>query len=539
MDALERRRMAHVVAPPTVKRPGEGVSCTAAVTDRCLPMGGRAVASNFRYPPRVPEPVFTAVALTITGVLLGASVLASRTSGRIGVPVALLFLAIGMASGLAGLQFDDHRIAFRLGTVALILILLDGGLSTPAASVRRVLAPASVLATAGVAATALVAAAGARAVGLPWDAALLLGAIVSSTDAAAVFSVLRGARIHLRRRVAEVLEVESGLNDPMAVILTVSFTEAMTEGRTPGLAMIGGAALQIAVGLVVGIGLGRAGRFALARAHLAAGGLYPVLTLALAFAAFGAATLLHGSGFLAVYVLAVVLGNGPLPYRTGLVRVHDAMAWFAQVSMFLLLGLLADSARVAAVAGPGILLALLLAFVARPVAVAPCLAPFRFAAREVVFVSWVGLRGAVPIILATYPVLAGAPGARRIFDLVFFVVLVSTLVQGVSIRALARKLDLEVPGPPAPRAVLEIVSREALSGEVLSFYVEAASAVAGSTIAELPFPEGATVMLVVRGHELVPPRGPTVLAPGDHVHVFTRPEEKPLVLLLFGREEEG
>ncbi len=485
------------------------------------------------------EPLPTAIALAATGVLLAVSVLASRTSGRAGVPVALLFLSVGIAAGhLAGIHFDDHRLAFRAGTVALVLILFDGGLSTPVASLRRVLAPASVLATAGVAATALLAALGARLVGLTWLQAGLFGAIVSSTDAAAVFSVLRSARIQVRRRVAHVLEIESGVNDPMAVILTLGFTAALAEGRAPGWGLLAEAALQLAVGLVAGWLVGRGGRLVLGRVRLAAGGLYPVLTLALAFIAFGAATLLHGSGFLAVYVAGVVLGNGPLPYRTGLVRVHDAMAWFSQVAMFLVLGLLADPARLGAVALPGLALAILLAVIARPAAVVACLLPFRFSAREVAFIAWVGLRGAVPIILATYPVLAGVGGALRIFDLVFFVVVVSTLLQGAPIRWLVRRLELEVAGPPAPRAVLEIVSREPLAGEVLSFYVEPASAVAGSAIADLPFPEGATVMLIVRGHELVPPRGRTVLDPGDHVHVFTRPEEKPLVTLLFGRQEE-
>jgi cell volume regulation protein A len=485
------------------------------------------------------EPLPTALALAATGILLAASVLASRGSGRAGVPVALLFLLVGMAAGsVAGIGFDDHRLAFRAGTVALVLILFDGGLSTPVASLRRVVAPSAVLATFGVAATALIAALAARAVGLPWAEAGLLGAIVSSTDAAAVFSVLRSARIQLRRRVAHVLELESGVNDPMAVILTLGFTSALAQHRAPGVELVGEIILQLAVGLGVGWAVGRAGRFVLPRARLAAGGLYPVLTLAVAFLSFGAATLLFGSGFLAVYVTAVTLGNGPLPYRTGLVRVHDAMAWFSQVAMFLLLGLLAAPARLWAIALPGLALALFLVFVARPVSVVACLAPFRFAPREVAFISWVGLRGAVPIILATYPVLAGVEGGRRIFDLVFFVVVVSTLLQGAPIRWLSRRLDLVVPGPPSPRAVLEIVSRDPLAGEVLSFYVEPASAVAGSAIADLPFPEGATVMLVVRGHELVPPRGPTTLEPGDHVYVFAKPGEKALVHLLFGREEE-
>jgi potassium/hydrogen antiporter len=485
------------------------------------------------------EPLPTAIALVAAGVLLGLSVLASRTSGRIGVPVALLFLLVGIAAGsVGGIRFGDYRLAFRAGTVALVLILFDGGLSTPAESLRRVIAPAGLLATLGVAATALLAALAARALGVPWLEASLFGAIVSSTDAAAVFSVLRSARIQVRRRVAHVLEIESGLNDPMAVILTLGFTAALAEGRSPGWRMAVGAAVQLGVGLVVGWAVGRGGRFVLGRARLAAGGLYPVLTLALAFVAFGAATLLEGSGFLAVYVAAVVLGNGPLPYRAGLTRVHDAMAWFSQVAMFLLLGLLAEPGRLLGVALPGLALALFLVFVARPASAVACLLPFRFSPREIAFTAWVGLRGAVPIILATYPVLAGVAGAHRIFDLVFFVVVVSTLLQGTPIRWLVRKLDLEVPGPPPPRAVLEIVSREQLSGEVLSFYVERASAVSGSAIADLPFPEGASVMLVVRGHELVPPRGSTVLEPGDHIYVFTRPEEKPFVQLLLGRQEE-
>lgn len=477
--------------------------------------------------------------LLVGGLLLGTAALASRTSGRFGLPIALLFLFVGLGAGAAGLRFEDYRLAFQVGTVALILILFDGGLSTPVAGLRRVVAPAAVLATAGVAATAFLAAAGARVVGLGWPQALLFGAIVSSTDAAAVFSVLRNAGIQLRRRLANVLELESGVNDPMAVILVVAFTGAVAAGETPGPALLGDIALQLVVGVVVGLAAGRGGRLVLARARLAAGGLYPVLTLALAFVAFGLATLLEGSGFLAVYTAAVVLGNGNLPYRTSLVRVHDAVAWMAQVSMFLLLGLLADLGRLSRVALPGLALALLLAFVARPAAVLGCLAPFRFPRREIAFVSWVGLRGAVPIILATFPVLAGVSGAVHVFDLVFFAVVISTALQGTSIRWLALRLGLAMPEAPAPRAVLEIVSRDPLAGEVLSFYVERESAVAGATLADLPFPEGARVMLIVRGRELVPASGQTVLGPGDHVHVFARPDDKPFVLLLFGREEEA
>jgi cell volume regulation protein A len=488
------------------------------------------------------EPVPTAVALVATGILLAVSVVFSRTSGRLGIPVALLFLAVGMAAGsegIGGIRFEDYALAFRVGTVALVLILFDGGLNTPVASLRQVFGPAAVLATAGVAATAALLALGARAIGLPWPEALLLGAVVSSTDAAAVFGVLRNARIQLRRRVALTLEVESGANDPMAVILTLGFTEALVAGGAPGWGLLAAAALQMAVGVGAGVAIGWAGRWILARARLAASGLYPVLSLAIAFVAFGAPTLLHGSGFLAVYVAAVVLGNGPLPYLSGLRRVHDAMAWFSQVSMFLLLGLLAFPSRIAQVAGPGLALGLLVAFVARPLAVVASLLPFRYRPAEIAFIAWVGLRGAVPIILATFPVLAGVSGAQRVFDLVFFIVVVSVLVQGSTLRWAARKLGVESPGPPPPKAVLEILSTQQLGGEVLPFYVEPASAVAGSRISDLPFPERSAVMLIVRGRDVVAARGRTVLRPGDHVYVFAPPEEKPFVQLLFGRAEEG
>ncbi len=487
------------------------------------------------------EPLPTAIALLVMGILLGVSAIASRTSGRLGIPFVLLFLLVGVLAGSEGIgriPFEDYRLTFRVGTVALVLILFDGGLNTAMSSIRRALAPAAVLATVGVAGTAVVMSLGARALGIPWPAALLLGAIVSSTDAAAVFSMLRGSGIRIRPRLGDLLEIESGVNDPMAVILTLAVTDAVTHGEVPGLAVAGEAILQLGVGILAGLGIGYGGRWLLAKVRLAASGLYPVLSLAIAFFAFGAPTLAWGSGFVAVYVAAVVLGNAPLPYLAGLRRVHDAMAWFSQVAMFLLLGLLAFPTRLASVAGPGLALGLFLAFVARPIVVAACLAPFRIPRRELVFVSWVGLRGAVPIMLATFPVFAGVEGAKHVFDLVFFVVVVSALVQGTTVRWLARKLELETAGPPPPRALLEIMSTQRLSGEVMSFYVEPASAVAGSRISDLPIPEGSAVMLVVRGRDLVAARGRTVLEPGDHVYVFTPPEEKSFVQLMFGRQEE-
>jgi cell volume regulation protein A len=488
------------------------------------------------------EPLPTAIALTAVAVLLGVSALGSRASGRLGIPFALLFLLVGMAAGSEGLgriHFEDYQLTFRVGTVALVMILFDGGLNTELRSLRAVIAPAALLATAGVAGTALLTALGARALGSSWGHALLVGAIVSSTDAAAVFSTLRGAGVGVKARLAHLLEVESGGNDPMAVILTLTVTSALASGGAWSAWVPVEIVLQLAVGIAAGVGIGLGGRLLLGRVRLAASGLYPVLTIAIALLAFGAPTLLRGSGFVAVYAAAIVLGSGDVPYLPGLRRVHDSIAWFSQVSMFLLLGLLAFPSRVAAVAGPGLALGLFLALVARPLVVTLLLLPFRFPAREVTFVAWVGLRGAVPVMLATFPVLAGVEGASRVFDLVFFVVVVSAVVQGTTIRALARWLGIQAPLTPAPRAVLEVLSTQALRGEVVSYYVEAASAVAGSRISELPIPDGSAVMLVVRGRELVAARGRTVLHPGDHVYVFTTPPEKPFVQLLFGREEEG
>jgi cell volume regulation protein A len=489
------------------------------------------------------EPHSTALLLLGLGVLMSVSALFSRASGRFGVPVALVFLALGIVAGSEGLgriPFENYALAFRLGTVALVLILFDGGLNTPLGAVKEGIRPAVVLATLGVVGTAGVIAVGAHLLfGIGWPHALLLGAVVSSTDAAAVFSVLRGSGIHLQRRVGITLELESGLNDPMAVILTLAMTQSIASGTHPGWALLGEVVVQLAVGGAGGIALGHAARHLLNRVRLPAAGLYPVLTLALAFLAFGLPTLFHGSGFLAVYAAAVVAGNGPLPHRAGLLRVHDALAWFSQVVMFLLLGLLVFPSRLITVGWEGLGLGLLLAFVARPLVVALCLAPFRYPLREVGYVGWVGLRGAVPIILATFPVLAGVPDAAYVFNVVFFIVVVNALVPGGTVRHVTRWLKLESNTPPPPQAVLEISSMQELNGELASFFIGPASAVANTAVMDVPFPPGSNLMLIVRGRELVAPRGDTQLLPGDHVYVFYRSEDEGLVKLLFGGLEEA
>lgn len=452
----------------------------------------------------------------------------------------MLFLVLGMLGGSEGIgriAFDDFGFAVRVGTIYLVLILVDGGMNTPWTAVRRVIVPAGLLATIGVALTAGLLALFGRAMGLSWTEALLLGAVVSSTDAAAVLAVLRGGRLHLQPRVGNTLEVESCANDPMAMILTVIMIEVAQSPDALRWTLALAVPVQLAVGAAVGLVLGYLGLRVIGRIRPPTVGLYPALILAIAFLSFGIATLLDGSGLLSVYVTAVVLGNSPLPYRNGLARVHESLAWLSQIALFLMLGLLVFPSQLLPVAGVGLAAALFLAFVARPLAVLLCLLPLRLPAREVGYVSWIGLRGAVPIILGAFPVLAHVPGAERVFNIVFFIVVISTLLPGATIRAVTRWLRLAVPQKPTPSAVLEINSAHPLTGAISSFLIEPAAAVCGASLSQIELPPDSAVILVVRGRDLVAARGPTVLLPGDHVYVFYKPADRQYVELLFGQPE--
>ncbi|HUP88795.1 MAG TPA: potassium/proton antiporter [Longimicrobiales bacterium] len=489
----------------------------------------------------IAEPQNTATLLTTFSILLGVSALFGRGFERLGIPVVLAFLAIGVLAGyhaIGDLHFKDYHFAFRVGVVALVIILFDGGLNTPYNSLKRIFFPAVTLATLGVVITAATVTGVARLIGLPWSESLLLGAVVSSTDAAAVFSVLRGTRTQLNHRVATTLEVESGVNDPVAMLLTIAITEQILSGNSTSITfLIGLAILELLIGCAVGAAVAYGGRWLLSKYHPPTGGLVAVATLALAMFAFGAGSFLHGSGFVAVYVAAVGLGNGPIPMRGSVIRFHDAFGWLSQITMFLLLGLLAHPGRVAAQVPTGLILALALTFLARPIAALLCLTPYRYGLRESFYVGWVGLRGAVPIVLAIFPMLAGVPGSERVFDIVFVIVIVTSLIPGSTVRWATRKFGLEEESPPPPGAVLQIEAGQPLDAELLSFYVTPAIAVAGAQLADLPFPEGAAVSMIVRGASLIPPRGSTVLEPGDHVYVITRPEDLTEIQLLFGRPE--
>ena len=489
------------------------------------------------------EPLTTAALLTTVALLLGFSALFSRAVQRVGVPTVLGFMLIGVLAGLpavGNISFSDYQFAFRMGIVALVLIIFDGGLHTSMRAFRRVAGPAALLATIGVVITAAVIFAAGVLLGLPTGAALLLGAVVSSTDAAAVFSVLRGSNVQLSSRVASTIEVESGVNDPVAVLLTITITEQLVGSEREPIAMLVlDGVIDLVLGAIIGYLIARIALLSFKRVLPASGGLMAVVTTALALLSFGAATLLHGSGFVAVYVAAIVLGNGALPMRASVVRFHDAFGWLSQITMFLLLGLLAFPDRVMQQLGIALGISAAMILVARPLAVALCLAPFRYSLREVGFISWVGLRGAVPIVLAIYPVLAGLPGAETVFDIVFVVVVLNALVPGSTVKIAAKLYGLEEKAPPPPTAVMEIEAAQPLNAELMSFYVTPAIAAAGVPLSDLPFPEGAAVSMIVRGNDLIPPKGSTTLEAGDHVYVITRSEDRREMYLLFGRPESS
>jgi len=483
------------------------------------------------------EPLTTTLLVGGFGLLITVAVTLSRASARLGIPLALGFLLIGVLAGSEGvghIPFENYHATYQIGTAALVLILFDGGLNTTQDALRDSLAPAAVLATVGVALTALVTAVAVHFFGYDWRISLLVGAIVSSTDAAAVFSALSASGLRLKGRVGHLLEVESGLNDPMAVILTTAFTANLVHpGSETVWTVIREVVLEMLVGTAVGYCIGRLARSRIDRLRLPAPGLYPAFTIGVACLAFGLASTIHGSGFLSVYVAGATLGAGSMPYRLAVRRVHDALGWLAQIIMFLLLGVLVFPSRLLPVAGAGLAIALVLAFIARPLAVAVCLLPFRRPLNEVVYVGWIGLRGAVPIILATIPVIADAQGARVLFDLVFFTIVVGSLLPGATVGRVTRWLKLQASRIPAPATLVSIEGPDT-STELRLFFISEELAVTGATVESLPMPKGAAITMVERVGTPMAVTGGTVLQTGDYVYVLYERETNAEIELLFG-----
>nr|WP_202539575.1 potassium/proton antiporter [Streptomyces sp. SID8379] len=456
--------------------------------------------------------------LLVCALVLLIAVAAVRISSRSGLPSLLLYLGIGIAMGQDGIgnvSFSNAELTQVIGYAALVVILAEGGLGTKWKEIKPALPAAVALSLVGVAVSVGVTAAGAHyLVGLEWRQSLIIGAVVSSTDAAAVFSVLR--KVPLPARVTGVLEAESGFNDAPVVILVVAFSA--TGPVEHWYVLIGEIALELAIGAAIGLAVGWLGSYGLRHVALPASGLYPIAVMAIATVAYAAGAMAHGSGFLAVYLAAMVMGNAKLPHWPATRGFAEGLGWIAQIGMFVLLGLLVTPHELADDIVPALLIGLVLTVVARPLSVVVAMLPFRRPWQERALMSWAGLRGAVPIILATIPMVTGIADSQRIFNIVFVLVVVYTLIQGPTLPWLARKLKL---GDSAEAADLGIESAplERLRGHLLSVSIPKGSRMHGVEVGELRLPKGASVTLVVRDGESFVPGPTTVLRLGDELLV--------------------
>jgi cell volume regulation protein A len=446
-------------------------------------------------------------------------------------------MAIG-SDGAGFIDFSDYELAKRIGIVALALILFEGGLTSGFGEIRPVLAPAISLATVGTLLTAAIAGlAGAWLFGFSTLEGLLLGSVVSATDGAAIYADLRQST--LRRRLARTLEGEAGLNDPVAVLLVLGFIDWIAK---PGFGLGDMAVLfvrQLGIGLAVGLLVGWLGVQAFRRLRLASPGLYPVASIAIAALAYGGAAVLHGSGFMAVYLAGLALGSAALPAKQTVTAFHQGLAWVAQLSMFVTLGLLVFPSQLGSVAVEGTALALILGLVARPLAAIVATGPARFSLAERVVLGWAGLRGAVPMVLATFAVIAHVPHSLEFFNIVFFAVLVSTLVQGATFEPVARWLGATSSEPALPRPLAETGTIRRLGAEVVEYPVAPDDAIVGVRIRELGLPREALVNVIVRADQALPPRGSTRVEGGDRLHILVRQENAGELPALLERWRSG
>jgi cell volume regulation protein A len=459
--------------------------------------------------------------LLLVGAILAASIVVALGAARTGLPVLVAFLGLGMvlgSDGLGGIEFDDAKLAREVGTVGLGLILYEGGLQTSWRRLREVAVPAALLSTVGVFVTALVTSLAAHALfDLSWLEAILLGAVVSSTDAAAVFATLRFT--HIRRRLARTLEAESGGNDPMAIALTLGLIAWIERPHSYGLDdLVILIVRQLGLGLLIGAVLGAIATWVFSRIPQSIGAFAPVASIAVAALSFGAADVIGGSGFLAVYLVGLAVGSTPSRYRRQLVAFHEGIAFVAQVALFVVLGLLVFPHELPHVALPGLALAFLLMLVARPAAVWVSTAVSEFTHRDRVLLGWAGLRGAAPIVVATFVLSSRVPHREAIFNAVFFVVVVSAIVQGSTLEWVARRLGLISPAPPVHEPPLEVGPLSKL--DLIDFAVASDHAVNGSAVRELGLPRDALIAVISRDAETVPPRGSTVVRPGDRLFVL-------------------
>jgi cell volume regulation protein A len=461
--------------------------------------------------------------ILVAGLLLALGLAASLLAGRLRIPGLVLFLGVGMLVGSDGLgiEFTDYELARTIGVIALALILFEGGLAAGFQEIRPVLGSALSLATLGTLITAIV-----TGVAAYWLLeftllqGMLVGAIVSATDGAAIFALLRGST--LKRRLARTLEGEAGMNDPVAVLLVLGFIEWITH---PGYGLADMALLfvkQLGIGAVVGIGVGWLAVQAFRRARLATGGLYPVASIAVVAIAFGFADVLHGSAFLAVYIAGLAMGSANLPARQTVHAFHDGLAWVAQLTMFLALGLLVFPHELDDIVWQGTLIAVVLVFVARPLAVLVATAFAPLGTGDRLILGWAGLRGAVPVVLATFPVIEHVDGSQDFFNIAFFAVLLSTLLQGTTFEPFARWLGATTEEPALPRPLVEVGSIRQLGADVVEVPIVEGDAAIGVRVRDLGLPRDALVNVLVRNDEALPPRGSTRLEAGDLLYIVAR-----------------
>ena len=465
--------------------------------------------------------------LLLVGAILAGSILVALGAARVGVPSLVAFLALGMllgSDGPGGIEFDDAELARTVGIVGLAAILFEGGLSTSWRRLRRVAVPATLLATVGVvASTVLTGCAAYYLFDLSWLEAVLLGAVVASTDAAAVFATLRFT--HIRRRLARTLEAETGINDPVAIALTIGLIAWIEDPELAFPDLVVSVLEQLGIGLVIGVGLAVVALWVFARLPHSIGSFAPVASVAAGALSFGVADVAGGSGFLAVYLVGLAVGSTPSRHRSQLVAFHEGLAFLAQVTMFVVLGLLVFPKDLPDVALAGLALAVLLMVVIRPIAVWLSTALSSFTARERMLLGWAGLRGAVPIVLATFVLSSDVEHSETIFNAVFFVVVVSALVQGTTLEWVAERLGLVDPRPAVTAAPLEVDALGSL--ELVEFDVAGDHAIAGAAVRELGLPRSALIALVARGGDTIPPRGSTVLEPGDRLFVLVPRTNRP------------
>ncbi|MBS0000138.1 MAG: potassium/proton antiporter [Cyclobacteriaceae bacterium] len=467
--------------------------------------------------------------LLVGSLLLFISIIAGKTSYKFGVPTLLLFLAIGMlagSEGIGGIHFDDPRIAQFIGVVSLNFILFSGGLDTSWTSVKPILWQGFSLSTFGVLLTALT-------IGIfVWIVtdftiyeSLLLGSIVSSTDAAAVFSIVRSKSLALKTKLRPTLELESGSNDPMAYVLTIAFLSLVVNQDLSIYSIIPLFFLEMILGGLSGFLFGRLSKYIINNIKLDFEGLYSVLIITLMFITFSVTDLAGGNGFLAIYICAVYLGNQDLIHKKTILKLYDGLAWLMQIVLFLTLGLLVFPSHIIPVIGMGLLISMFLIIVARPLSVLISLAPFKMKLRRRLYISWVGLRGAVPIVFATYPLLAGIEKADMIFNLVFFISVTSVLIQGTTLISVAKWLHVALPEKVKPISPTDAFLSEHPKTAMEEFEIKPENHAVGKKIVELDFPKNAIIAMIKRNEKYLTPGGSTVIEPNDTLIVLSDNQE--------------